>query len=162
MSSSISMPSLSGLSSSGMMNNIKSKFSSFGMSGGDALSMMASSSGLLSMGSSLGLGMGSKFGKGMMTMPCCKGKRMRGGLRAMQYSSVLPGLGDKSVEREVKKYIDDSTLSMLLYKAIATTKPKKRGRKGRKKGELLFIESYQFKKIYHKVIIIQMLIYIEY
>ncbi len=111
------------------------------MSSGDPLSsMMTSSSGLLSMGSS--------FGKGMMTMPCCKSMRMRGGYRGgmgggMSYGSVMPGLGDKSVEREVKKYVDENTLSMLLYKAIATSKPKKRGRgKGRKKkGLFLFLEN---------------------
>jgi len=129
MSPSISMPSISSLSSSEMMHSLKSKLSSFGMSG---------DSGLLSMGSSLGLG--SKFG-GMMKMPCCKGMRMRGGYRGgsggMGYSSVMPGLGDKSVEREVRKYVDDQTLSMLLYKAIATTKPKKKGRgKGRRKKGL--------------------------
>jgi hypothetical protein len=74
---------------------------------------------------------------------------MRGGYRGgmgggMSYSSVMPGLGDKSVEREVKKYVDDNTLSMLLYKAIATTKPKKRGRGGKgrkKKGLFLFLDS---------------------
>jgi hypothetical protein len=73
---------------------------------------------------------------------------MRGGYRGgmgggMSYGSVMPGLGDKSVEREVKKYVDENTLSMLLYKAIATSKPKKRGRgKGRKKkGLFLFLEN---------------------
>ena len=81
--------------------------------------------------------MGGKFGGGMsMKMPCCKNRRPKGyggGGMSMGYgmSSVMPGLGDKSVEREVKKYVDDQTLAMLLYKAISTSKPKKkRGKKG--------------------------------
>lgn len=35
--------------------------------------------------------------------------------------SVMPGLGDKQAEREVKKYVDENTLAMLLMKAVATS-----------------------------------------
>ena len=35
--------------------------------------------------------------------------------------SVLPGLGDKQAEKDVKKYIDEGTLAMLLMKAVVTS-----------------------------------------
>lgn len=34
---------------------------------------------------------------------------------------VMPGLGDKQAEREVKKYVDDHTMAMLLMKSISSS-----------------------------------------
>lgn len=37
------------------------------------------------------------------------------------YMKVMPGLGDKQAEREVKKYVDDHTMAMLLMKSISSS-----------------------------------------
>lgn len=47
--------------------------------------------------------------------PCCKKGGYGGGGGAMM---VMPGLGDKSAEREVKKYMGEKELAMLLMKAM--------------------------------------------
>lgn len=49
--------------------------------------------------------------------PKC-GKKKRGGMMKM---SVMPGLGDKSAEYEVKKYMGEHELAMLLMKAVASS-----------------------------------------
>ncbi|UXI18725.1 Cysteine-rich hydrophobic domain-containing protein [Sarcoptes scabiei] len=51
----------------------------------------------------------------------CKSKCNYGSRNHRMKSSVMPGLGDKQAEREVKKYIDENTLAMLLMKAVETS-----------------------------------------
>lgn len=137
------MSSMEGMKPSMSMDGLKSMMSMEGMK--PSMSMDGLKSSLTSMMSM----MGSKFGGmgGMsLKMPsmssgkCCKSKGYGGGGGGgygggMGMSSVMPGLGDKSVEREVKKYVDDKTLAMLLYKAMSSSKPKKRqNKKGMTEG----------------------------
>ncbi|OTF69153.1 hypothetical protein BLA29_005014, partial [Euroglyphus maynei] len=66
----------------------------------------------------------------------CKPKCQKKGYGKMKMS-VMPGLGDKQAEREVKKYVDENTLAMLLMKAVATSGKGKggKGKSGYKKGK---------------------------
>ena len=66
---------------------------------------------------SLGSMMGG--GKGGRCKPkCARKKPMYGGGMKMK---VMPGLGDKYAEKEVKKYVDEQTLAMLLMKAMSSS-----------------------------------------
>lgn len=60
-------------------------------------------------------------GNGNRCKPKCYPKGYGSGGYGKMKMSVMPGLGDKQAEREVKKYVDENTLSMLLMKAIATS-----------------------------------------
>ncbi len=64
-----------------------------------------------SLGSMMG---GGKSGGGGSCKPKC-------GRGRMMKMSVMPGLGDKHVEREVKKYMGEHELAMLLMKAVASS-----------------------------------------
>ena len=39
-------------------------------------------------------------------------------MRRRPKMQVMPGLGDKQAEREVRKYVDENTLAMLLMNAV--------------------------------------------